>query len=136
MTLIAPLWQQNNSYSAEADRALVTTLLQPGVAQSGDLAVTERAAGANLSVDVAPGTVVVEGTEAGRQGYYVCVSTSTVNVPLDAAPPSGQSRLDVIVAQVRDGAYSGSLNDWTITKVTGTPTTGTPLWPDLPASSL
>jgi microcystin-dependent protein len=63
-------------------------------------------------------------------------TTAAVNVPLTAAPGTGNSRYDLIVARVRDSdAIGGSNNDWIPDVVTGTPASS-PSIPSLPASCL
>lgn len=134
MTLYAPIWQQNNTYPASLDRQALS-LWTTGVIAAGDLAVTQRGAGANMSVDVAAGGCVIEGTEAAGQGRYLATSDAVVNVPLAAAPGAGSSRIDLVVATVRDSAFSGTDDDWIIQAVTGTPA-ASPVAPSAPASSL
>lgn len=138
MTLLAPLWLQNlaSGFTASGDRQIIDALLTPGVLASGDLKVTPRATGTPLSVDVAPGRCVIEGTDTAGQGSYLAGSDATVNIALAAQPPTGQARIDLIVAQVRDSSITGSDDDWQLVAVTGTPTSGTPVVPTAPASSL
>lgn len=97
----------------------------PGV-KAGGLAVTQRAAGANMSVDVAGGFVVVPGGENAYQGTYLCENQGVTNVPIAAADPSF-SRSDLIVARVDDSNYSGALRTFSIDKVTGVATSGAPV---------
>lgn len=136
MTLEKPLWGQNSTYTAQADRRLVGALWSAGVTAPDELRVTQRAAGATMSVDVAAGTAIIEGTAAAGQGRYLCHSTATENVPVSAAPASGRSRIDLIVARVRDSAVTGGDDDWVIEAVAGTDTSGVPSEPNPPASSL
>lgn len=147
MTLHAPIWQQNNTYPASRDRQVahtvvtqqgVPTMQLGGTTKTGDLGVTQRALGANMSVDVASGRAVVLGTDVADQGKYLVHSDAVVNVPIAAAPGAGQERIDLVVAQVRDAAViGGANNDWILTAVTGTPAAiGTAIEPATPASSL
>ena len=138
MTLKAPLWEQNDTYSATQDRQLIDALWSAGVVGVSDLIVSQRGAGANMSVDVAAGSAVVAGTDTTGQGKYLCKSDAVVNVSLATAPSTGQTRIDLIIAQVRDSdAIGGANNDWQIVAVTGTAaTTGTQVAPATPASSL
>lgn len=135
MALLAPTWMQNLTYTAAADRRLIGAMCSPGVL-AGGLAVSQRAAGANMSVDVAVGSCVVEGTAGPGQGRYLCSSDAVANVALAASPASGQSRIDLIVATVRDSSVTGTDSDWILDKVTGTATTGIPAAPAVPSSSL
>lgn len=135
MTLRTPLWLEGADYSGDEDRILIETLFSEGVLGDG-LEVTQRAAGTNMSVDVAAGVCAVVGDDTAEQGTYLCKSTVVENVVLDAAPGGGNTRIDRIIAQVRDGTVLGnSTHDWVITKVTGTPA-GSPSAPALPASAI
>jgi hypothetical protein len=139
VTLRQPLWMELGSYSATQDRqALAALFSQPGVIGPTDLEVVQRGAGANMSVDVAAGSCVVGGTTAALQGNYLCQSDAVANVVIAASPSLGNSRIDLIVAQVRDQDIDlGTHNDWELIAVTGTPAaTGTQVAPALPASSV
>jgi hypothetical protein len=118
------------SYSAQDDRTLIDALVfGSGVSWNNDLAVSQRAAGANFSVDVAAGHCVIPGTSVADQGKYVCQNTATLNVVITGAPGSG-TRYDLIYAQVRDKAADGGSNyDFTIASLTGTVGSGLPATP-------
>jgi hypothetical protein len=137
MALELPLYMQNVAYPARTDRLMVDAMRSPGLAGSAsDLAVTQRAAGTNMSVDVANGSCVIAGTDTAGQGSYLCKSTAVENVVLDAAPGVGNSRIDRIVARVYDGQVIGSgPSEWTIEAVTGT-ASPSPSLPSLPNSCL
>jgi len=136
MTLNDPVFQQNLSFSATELRALPAAVFRGGVINAGDLKVVQRAAGTNMSVDVAAGQVAVPGTDAVGQGTYLCTSTAVENVTIGGAPSAGTTRLDLIVAQVRDGdVNAGPNNDWIISVVAGT-AASTPSEPTAPASSV
>jgi microcystin-dependent protein len=137
MTLYAPLDIQNGTYSATLDRQLLHMLFSAaGVVGASDLVVAQRAAGTNMSVDVAAGRAVVLGTDQADQGKYLCWSDAVTNVVIAAAPGTGLSRIDLIVAKVRDADQNGGVNnDWVIQAVTGS-AASTPTTPATPASSL
>jgi hypothetical protein len=112
------LWMQPGEgdpdieYSAKDDRQVLWAVFnQPGVLNSngGDLKVSQRAAGANFSVDVAAGRAVVLGTDVTGQGFYLIDSDEVVNIEVPAPPGSG-SRTHRIVAQVKDKLHNSS--DW------------------------
>lgn len=136
MALETPLHMQAGSYSGLADRTLEDTIFaSAGVIASGDLKITQRAAGANMSVDAAIGVAVITGTDVSEQGKYLCRSTAVTNVPLATAPGAGNSRIDAIYARVRDSAaIGGSFDDWIIAAVTGA-AASSPTPPAIPASS-
>lgn len=105
-----------------------------GVARAGDFAVTQRGAGANMSVDVATGGAMVGGTESATQGEYYVHSTATINVAITAADATNP-RKDIVGIRVRDSEYSGASNDAVVTVITGTPA-ASPAEPALPANFL
>jgi hypothetical protein len=132
MTRYAPLWQQGGSYAASVDRGLFSTLWPAGGVSGG--AVT--AVANTMTVSVAPGTVAV--VLQAAQGVALCRwDAAEVPPALAASPPSGQSRIDVIVAQVRDNALdAGGNNDFVFATVTGTPaTTGSQTVPATPTNA-
>jgi hypothetical protein len=132
MTRYAPLWQQGGSYAASVDRGLFSTLWPSGGVSGG--AVT--AVANTMTVSVAPGTVAVV-LQAG-QGVALCRwDAAEVPPALAAAPPAGQSRIDVVVAQVRDNALdAGGNNDFVFNVVTGTPAaTGSQTVPATPTNA-
>jgi hypothetical protein len=108
-------------YSAQEIRTMLDALLVgSGVLTSASLAVAQRGAGANFSVDVAAGWAAVAGTSVADQGKYLAESTATMNVAIAGAPGAGFSRLDLVYAQIRDRqADGGASYDWVIDKATG-----------------
>jgi hypothetical protein len=138
VSLHLPVWLQNDTYIASLDRSLVDAVYAGGggIVAPGDLIVTQRGAGANMSVDVAAGKAVVTGTDVAGQGKYLCWSDAVANVVIAAAPGTGLSRIDRIVATVRDADAIGGLNnDWILQRIAGT-AGSTPSPPAVPASSL
>lgn len=136
MTLNDPIFQQNLSFSATELRALPAAIFRGGVINAGDLKVAQRAAGTNMSVDVAAGPVAVPGTDAAGQGTYLCTNSAVLNVTIGAAPSAGTTRYDLIIAEVRDGdVNAGANNDWVIRPVVGT-AASTPVEPATPVSSV
>jgi len=90
-----------------------------GVINTGDLAVTQNGT-PNMSVNVATGGCFIRGTLNANQGAYHLWNDGTVNLSISAADATN-GRRDLVIAQVRDAAYSGATNDARITVVTGTP---------------
>lgn len=130
-----PLWEENAGavHHAKQYRRLLESLLQRGArpASSGtngggimhpsDFAVTQRGAGANMSVDVAAGQCIVDGHDTGTLlGSWYATNDATVNTVIAAADPSN-GRYDLIGVQIRDTEYSGASNDSRIVVVQGTP---------------
>jgi hypothetical protein len=135
VSYLPPIFQQNSQYSARVTRQLLTDIATEGVVDGASFAVTERAAGANMSVDVAAGRSYISGTDQSNQGLYLCITEQTVNVIVEPADPS-LGRIDLVVAQVRDpnaGGIAG--DDWQFTVLEGTPD-ASPVAPSLPASSI
>jgi hypothetical protein len=132
---------QENTYPAQLDRWFIQDALGPGPALLGGVgafAVSQHAAGANMSVDVAAGRALIPGTDVTNQGSYSVWSDAVTNVPLAAAPGTGQSRIDVIVLQVRDDfVIGGGHSDFVIVPIQGTAAaTGSQTIPTIPASSV
>lgn len=142
MTLYPPLYMQAVtgdaaiSYTAQDRRLMISALCpNPGIVLAGDLAVTQRGAGANMSVDVAAGRTFVQGAAIANQGSYILRSDSVYNVPLTAANATNP-RWDLIVATLHDKqADGGSTYGWTLSAVAGTPA-ATPTVPTAPTSSV
>jgi len=136
VTFADPIFEQNLSYSATEVRALPAAIFRGGIISAGDLKVVQRAAGTNMSVDVAAGVAAIPGTDAVGQGTYICTSTAVENLSIGAAPSAGNTRLDLIIAEVRDAdVNAGANNDWQLRVVAGTPAS-TPTEPSLPVSAI
>lgn len=102
MTLHPPLWAQNTTYPALADRRLISTF-DPGTFRAKELNVSPRAEGAAMSVDISAGSCIIP----GPSGSYLCVSDEREQRPIGAAPATGTSRHDLIVARVYDPQATG-----------------------------
>lgn len=140
MALLTPAWMQATpgdtdvEYSASADRAAVLGAMfsREGVfdPRGGQMAVTQRAAGANFTVDVAAGRAAILGDDISDQGTYVVTNTTTYSVTIPAPPASG-TRTHRIIARVRDhsadASWAANTYDWRPDIV---PDTGTGLQPE------
>jgi hypothetical protein len=135
MALGQPIFQENDTTDQHAIilRQFMKDLYgsRSGVLNTGGVAVAQRGAGANMSVDVALGGMLIPGTVVTAQGFYYDNNDATVNVPISASNPSNP-RNTLIIAQVRDAFYSGVNNDALLVAVDGTPA-GSPADPDLNA---
>lgn len=129
-----PTFIQAGSHPAENVRRYFHAMLggRGGIISAGDLAVAENGT-PNLSVNIAAGQVLIPGTQATFQGIYECESRATENRTIAAADATNP-RKDLVVAQVKDAAYSGVDNLWDIFVVTGTPAPS-PSEPATPANS-
>lgn len=127
---------QNDTTDQSADvfRLLLRDLVaeRHGIIQDTAYAVAQRGAGANNSVDVAAGGIIVPGTEAGLQGYYYIVNDATVNLPMATAADAALPRIDAVIVRARDSFYSGADNDAGLVYVPGT-AAASPVEPDLVA---
>ena len=125
----------DNAYGADELGLPFRDIVGEGVVEDGDLLVSQRAAGANMSVDVAAGAAWVQGdTDADRQPTYRVYNDATVNLAVTAADPA-LDRLDLVIAEVLDSAFTGSSKTWRLRIVDGTPA-ASPAEPALPDTSV
>ena len=112
MALETPIWLQGGTYSARQDRSLLDVIFTEGVIDPGGsaLLVSERAAGANDTVDVAAGAAIITGDDEANQGKYYVRNTAVVNVAFTPAPGSDE-RIDLLVLQVNDPTAGGEAGD-------------------------
>ncbi len=139
MALDDCLWLENAGavYNAVGYRHLLAALVQDkeGVLAPGDLKVSQRGAGANMSVDVAAGDGAVHGTESSpAQGFYFGHAEGVTNLAIGAANATNP-RYDLIVMRVRDSVYSGGVDSIALEVVAGT-AAGSPTEPATPANSM
>lgn len=126
-------------YSARIDRMLVASIFGEGVHDTtgGELLVRERAAGANMSVEVDPGRCVVSGDDMAYQGRYLMRLETIVNLGVDPAPAAGLSRIDRVIVKVYDTSInSADTSRWEIQVLTGEAVSGTPVAPDVPPTAI
>lgn len=117
-------------FSAIDLRRILTGTLQEGVVEAGAFEVTERGAGANMSVDIAAddGFAYVQGDSITAQGLY-CVPphSASINEAITAAD-STNPRIDQVVLEVRDNTHDASGgNEARVRVVAGTATSGATL---------
>lgn len=118
----------------------------PGLFASGDFAVSQRGAGAAMSVDIAQGRAMVDPQQATHQGLYVVRRTTgtAYNTNADggytwtASDPSNP-RIDLLCIEVKDTDMDASgTTGWRFRVVDGTPNAGathqliTTYWPAVP----
>ena len=132
-----PVYLQAGSYTANADRRWIEKFYENrgGVFTTADLAVTEKSGTPDMSVDISTGSAIVPGTENALQAsYFVTNHTAAVNLSVSASDATNP-RKDLVVARVKDSAYSGALDEWALEVVAGTPA-ATALFPSVPANSI
>lgn len=129
MTLKTPLLMQaaggdtEVEYSALDVRALLRGVYRSegvvinGTAGSDSLKVSQRAAGANFTVDVAAGHAVIDGDDVSNQGPYLVESTAVENVVVPS-PPGAGTRTHRVVARLKDHLHDGT---WPANTYTWTP---------------
>lgn len=101
--------------------------LQEGVVGSGDLKVSQRGAGANMSVDVATGSAWVRIDTGTNNGLAHVASDAVANVVVTASNATNP-RIDQIIVRYNDTAIpTGSGNTPTAEVLTGTATGGATL---------
>lgn len=137
MALLTPTWLQAGTYSAKEDRSIIDATWTEGVvsAAGGALAASQRAAGANNSVDVAAGVAVIQGDDSTGQGKYLVRNDATTNVAFTAAPVSNK-RIDVLCIQVNDATAGGSAGDNAVFSVVAGTAAASPTAPATPASAI
>jgi hypothetical protein len=102
-------------------------LIGEGVLGYGDLRVSQRAAGANMTVDVSAGTAWIMGdTTPLAQPQYRCRNDAVVNLAIGAAHAT-LPRIDMVVAEVLDSTFTGASNLWRLRVVAGTAGVGSTL---------
>lgn len=135
MALLPPIFQQNREYSARVTRQFIDMIGTEGVAGASDLEVSERAAGAAMSVEVAPGRAFIIGDDQANQGSYLVANESVLSLPVEAADPN-LDRIDRVVLQIRDPNAGGPAGDDVILSVlTGTASVS-PVAPATPDSAI
>lgn len=132
MARYAPLWQQAQTYSASLDRGLFSALFPKSCVVG---APQPSVVGGTMNISLPADTAAVAcGTAVGS---YVCRWSTPEQVTLPAAPPSGQSRIDVVILQVRDNALdSGGNNDFIFATVSGAPAASNPAVPAVPTNAM
>jgi microcystin-dependent protein len=136
MTFWTPGWMQDGEYTAQHDRLNSRAAdWDEGVADRLALKVTQRAAGANLSVDIAAGDAIVTGDDQVLQGNYTVRNDAVFNLTGFAAPGSN-SRYDLVGVQLNDPNAGGAAGANAVpVRVAGTPA-ASPVIPAIPASFL
>jgi hypothetical protein len=144
-----PGWLQNAGavHSAEQMRNYAGAMLIAGSGGSGSMQsrggvhtalgfeMQVVAAGSpSMNVVVRSGLCAIPGTEGAQQGTYGLGNDGDVTLAISAAHAT-LARIDLVIARIRDTAYSGGADTGVLEVVTGTPA-GSPVAPVLPANSL
>lgn len=112
-------------YDAVDVRRMFQGLGAEGVLSSGGFAVSQRGAGANLSVDIAATTgegARIQGDAVTLQGLYYVPPASAVINEVIAAADATNPRNDLVVLEIKDSTHDASGSNLAQTRVvTGTP---------------
>lgn len=126
-----PLWMEGlATHSAQDYRKMLEGLFnyKAGIFKSTDFAVTTNN---NMTVTVAAGMAIVDGTEDANQGNYFVHADSSTIVSVDAAHAT-LGRLDFVVIRIRDDFYAtGPTEGVDLFVVKGTPASS-PAEPTVP----
>jgi hypothetical protein len=136
-----PAWIDGVAVSGQELRLALGALFAPNgplVARSGvrpgdDLLVTALGT-PNMSVNVAAGQAVIQGTESGTQGAAIVTNDGTVNLAIAAADATN-GRRDLIVARWYSETVALASRRFALEVVTGSPA-ASPVDPTLPANSI
>jgi len=136
MTIFVPGWMQGGTYTAQHDRINSRAAdWDEGVASRVDLKVSQRGAGANLTVDVAVGACIVQGDDQANQGNYNVFNDAIVNVTGFVATGSN-TRYDVVGMQINDPNAGGAAgSNAVLVRIAGT-AAASPVIPAIPNSCL
>lgn len=136
MTAWIPGYMQGGTYLAQHDRINGRAAgFDEGVRSRLDLKVTQRGAGANMSVDVAVGGAVVTGDNQSNQGNYEVFFDAVTNVTGFVATGSN-TRYDLVGVQINDPNAGGAAgSNAVLIRVAGT-AAASPTIPALPNSFL
>lgn len=137
MTVKNPaVFLQAGSHPAEDVRRAFDVFIgagSEGYVSTGDLLVAESDTPA-MSVQIAGGRALVQGTESTYSGVYMVENRGTASATIAAADVSNP-RIDIVCATIEDSAYSGATDAWSISVTTGT-AAASPVAPSLPSNSL
>lgn len=125
VTVSAP-WQQVNLPALDLRRQ-ISSGRSEGVVGTADMAVAQRGAGANMSVDIAAGEAWVLGESVALQGLYHGYNDATFNLTGFTSAHATLPRIDRVALRVRDAFHGDAANDLTFVIVTGTATSGATL---------
>jgi hypothetical protein len=141
VTVLLPAWLQAGAYSAEVDRYVPTGLLAPnsslgargGVRRwSGTELKVVATSPATMQVVVKAGMAWIQGGYTLLQGSYAVVNDDDVTLTVNTAP-SSNSRIDLVILELLDAAYSGATNSAQLRVVQGT-AAASPVFPTVTGS--
>lgn len=139
MTIRQPLFMENDVTEQDADLLRMFTRdffsRRGGVISENAFKVSQRSSGANDSVDIANGSVIVPGSENIAQGFYYINNDTVINLKMASPADPTNPRIDTIIVRAKDSFYSGLDDDGVLDWIVGTPAPS-PVAPDLDALGL
>lgn len=124
------------TYTANEWRTLLTNLFTEGILGSESFAVSERALGANMTVDIAAGVAVLAGDDAAGQGNYLIEGSETLSGATIPTADGSNPRIDLIGIQLRDPSEGGSAGRDAVFSVVSGTAAASPAAPSVPDSFL
>ena len=124
-------------FTANDWRTIVTNLFTEGILGAGSFVVSERALGANMTLDITSGVAVLEGDDTSNQGRYLvredAATLSAVTIPTAHA---SLSRIDLVGIQLNDPSEGGAVGRNCVFAVTAGTAAASPVAPAVPDSFL
>ncbi|HXH88254.1 MAG TPA: hypothetical protein VNI55_06570 [Gaiellaceae bacterium] len=141
LSVTSAIFQQVNTPALDIRRMLAGLISGEGVVVASDMAIAQRSASANFSVDIAAGRAFVEGDSITRQGLYFAYNDGVVNLTGFTAAHATLPRIDRVCLRLRDAFHGDAANDFAFVIVPGTATAGATLankngGPGVPGSHL
>ena len=131
----AQLRQYHNGLTAGTFSGATSLRARGGIHPAlGQEFIVTQAGSPNMTVLVESGVASIPGTESGSQGNYWVCNDAQVILNITAAHAT-LARIDLIVVNVRDQAYSGANNDSQLQVIAGTPASS-PVAPSAPNNSI
>jgi microcystin-dependent protein len=134
MAFEKPIWQQNNTYSARLDRQIIQQQWYEGVISG--MRVKQRAAGAQMNVQIEDGAFVIYGDDQANQGAYLGVWYDDATTVTITAAPGSNSRWTVVWVRVNDPNATGPAGDNFAFGTTDGVAAASPVVPAIPTSAI
>ena len=124
------------SFTAAKWRTLLTNLFAEGILGAGSFAVSERALGANMTLDIAAGAGVLEGDDVAGQGHYLIEASETLSAVTVPTADGTHPRVDLVGIQLRDPSAGGAAGRDSVFAVVSGDAAADPAAPSVPDSFL
>lgn len=125
------------TFTANDWRTIVTALFSEGTLGASSFAVTERALGANMTLDIAAGVAVLEGDDAADQGrYLVREDAATASAVTIGTADATNPRIDLVGIQLNDPSEGGAAGRNSVFAVEAGTAAASPSAPTTPDSFL